>query len=137
MILRRISLSFLSLMALGTLLLCSCSEELSNKQGIAGEVCFADNDCQNSLLCVENTCTSSAPEDDVPEQIGNDDFNCAAACAHINEDCGIENPPPENCVEDCENSMRNFDSAAQVAILECIQAASCDFLETGIDSCIP
>ena len=104
--------ALLALLALLTLsLVPGCGDELAVKLGTEGELCVADNDCRDELICVRREC---AP-------LTNFTSSCGGVCDYIDA-CNISEP---GCVEDCQSESRNWTAPGKERVFQCLLDLSC------------
>jgi hypothetical protein len=114
-----------ALLCLGVLWLCAgCAEPGEARLGASGEVCQADNDCRQELLCVRQLCR--APEE-TPLL-----YDCSQLCEYL-EECNIE--ASDVCQEQCAEATEDWSAQEFNELGRCIFAQSCQALRQGEQAC--
>lgn len=101
-----------------------CVEPGDERLGASGELCAADKDCRQELLCIRQLCR--APEEEPLL------YNCAQLCDYLDE-CNIE--ASNTCQTQCDAVTQGWSNEDFNGLGRCIFAQSCEDLRVDGDDC--
>lgn len=101
------------------LVLVACGDQLSVKYGADGEACFIDNDCDDELVCIRQTC--QLPAD-------NFQLSCQGVCTYI-EECGLTEA---SCLAECESETEGWSASGRQQAFACLLDLSCAELTQNV-----
>jgi hypothetical protein len=103
---------------------CVCDAPLENVNGVCSTACDSDTDCNDNLLCTQDTCIAGACSNEEIENCCYDDTNCNDGNICSSDSCDLEtnqcvfedNEGCCNIVEDCnDNNLCTEDQCANHA----------------------
>ena len=130
-----------------TFLLAGCTADLASKLGGPGEVCGTDNDCQDGLVCTNDSCVDGGGQANNGNNGGNNGgtnssnnsgnnhvaSDCAEVCLHLERCVGYV----EDCEDECKENTAHWDSYDREEAFLCMLNLSCDELRQGFgDECV-
>jgi hypothetical protein len=101
-----------------------CVEGGEERLGADGEVCRADGDCREPLLCIRQLCR--AEEDEL--QL----YQCDQVCAWLDQ-CGVESR--EVCQGECAEDTADWSAQEFNRFGRCLFGQSCEALRAAPEGC--
>ncbi len=126
----------------------ACGADEDARLGGEGELCFADGDCREDLICTDETCVcadgSCGGTGTAGGTTGGTSSNgvvdrtptCDELCDRLKECLGPN--LPGNCVSDCESETRLWSDAEYNTFTSCAYGFTCDqILSNQLEGCTP